>query len=118
MLFLILILILLLFLILILILLLFLILTLILFLTLTQPQPSPRQSYQRFPANSLNHGTPAADVRRMSINPISSAFSSQANEAAKLAAPQPQSQQKSSPLPSDTVSLKSTGNVDQDGDAK
>jgi hypothetical protein len=57
----------------------------------------------------------------MTVNPISSSHISQANEAAKPAAPKPQqtqqSPQKSSPLPSDTVTLKSTGDVDHDGDS-
>jgi hypothetical protein len=48
----------------------------------------------------------------MTVNSISSTHASQANETAKSAAPKPQqTQQKSSPLPSDTVTLKSTGNV-------
>jgi len=53
------------------------------------------------------------------ISSVSSANVSQANEASKPAttAPKPQ-QPQSSPLPSDTVSLKSTGHVDQDGDTK
>jgi hypothetical protein len=50
----------------------------------------------------------------MSVNPINS---SQVNEAAKPAAPEPQqTQQKSSAQPSDTVTLKSTGNASQPGD--
>ena len=55
----------------------------------------------------------------MTVNPISSSHISQANEAAKPAALKPQqpqqSPQKSSPLPSDTVTLKSPGGVDHDG---
>jgi hypothetical protein len=47
------------------------------------------------------------------VNPISTNLS-HASEAAKTAAPKPQPQQKSAPLPSDTVSLKSTGNVETD----
>jgi hypothetical protein len=44
------------------------------------------------------------------VNPISSSPATQANQAAKPAAPKPQqTQQKSTPQPSDTVSLKSTG---------
>jgi hypothetical protein len=51
------------------------------------------------------------------LNPVSSAHTSQASEAAKPAAPKPQPQQ-SSPLPSDTVKLKTTGgDVDRDGDS-
>ena len=42
------------------------------------------------------------------VNPVSSNLS-HASEAAKAAAPKPQpTQQKSTPLPSDTVTLKST----------
>jgi len=53
----------------------------------------------------------------MSVNLISSSQASQANEAAKPAAPKPQqTQQKSSAQPSDTVTLKSTGNASQTGD--
>jgi len=53
----------------------------------------------------------------MSVNPISSSQASQANEAAKPAAPKSQqTQQKSSTQPSDTVTLKSTGNASQTGD--
>jgi hypothetical protein len=49
------------------------------------------------------------------VNPVSSASLTQANEASKPAAKtqQPQQAQKT-PLPSDTVTLKSTG----DGDSK
>ncbi|MFY9683122.1 MAG: hypothetical protein WA416_06100 [Candidatus Sulfotelmatobacter sp.] len=54
------------------------------------------------------------------VNPISSNIS-HASEAAKPAAPKPQpTQQKSTPQPSDTVTLKSTqsaGDVDHDGDS-
>jgi len=52
------------------------------------------------------------------VNPISSASSAQASEAAKPAAPKPQPQQ-STPQPADKVTLKSTasgGDVDHDGD--
>jgi len=55
------------------------------------------------------------------VNSVSSAQTSYANEAVKSAAPkaQPQqAQQKSASQPSDTVSLKSTGDVDHDGDSK
>jgi hypothetical protein len=54
------------------------------------------------------------------VNSISSAHPSLASEAAKPAAPKPQpqqTQQKSSPQPSDTVKLKSAGDVDHDGDS-
>jgi len=54
------------------------------------------------------------------VNPISSNIS-HASKAAKPAALKPQpTQQKSSPQPSDTVTLKSTksaGDVDHDGDS-
>jgi len=49
------------------------------------------------------------------VNPVSSAQATHATEVAKPAAPKPQPQH-SSPLPSDTVSLKSKGDVDHDGD--
>jgi hypothetical protein len=54
------------------------------------------------------------------VNPISSNIS-HASEATKTTTPKPQQpQQKSSPQPSDTVTLKSTpkaGDVDHDGDS-
>jgi hypothetical protein len=53
------------------------------------------------------------------VNPISSASSSQASEAVKAAGakPQPPPQQTTS-VPSDKVTLKSTGaDVDRDGDS-
>jgi hypothetical protein len=46
------------------------------------------------------------------VNPISSNIS-HASETAKPAAPKPRPQQQTSPLPSDIVTLKSTGNVRQ-----
>jgi hypothetical protein len=49
------------------------------------------------------------------VNPISSLNASHANEAVKPAAQKTQPQQ-SNALPSDTVKLKSTGDVDHDGD--
>jgi len=52
------------------------------------------------------------------VNSISSTHATQANEAAKTAAtskPQPQSQQKTTPQPSDTVTLKSTTAANQNG---
>jgi hypothetical protein len=55
------------------------------------------------------------------IGSVSSANVSQANAASQTTAPkpqQPQQTQQSTPLPSDTVSLKSTGDVDKDGDTK
>jgi hypothetical protein len=55
------------------------------------------------------------------VNPVSSANVSHAIEAAKPAPPkaQPtqQTQQKSSPQPSDTVKLKSTGDANHGGDS-
>lgn len=53
------------------------------------------------------------------VNPISNNQLSQASEAGKPAAPPkpPQPQPKSAPQPSDTVTLKSTGDVDHDGDS-
>jgi hypothetical protein len=61
-----------------------------------------------------------ADPLRM-INPISSAQASYANQVSQPAArhPQPSAQTpKSASLPQDTVTLKSTGDVDHDGDSK
>jgi hypothetical protein len=53
------------------------------------------------------------------VNSISSTSHATQNEAAKTAAPKPQqTQQKSAPQPSDTVSLKSTGRASQSGDNK
>lgn len=52
------------------------------------------------------------------VNSISSAQTSYANEAVKPKAQSQEAQQKSAPQPSDTVSLKSTGDVDHDGDSK
>jgi hypothetical protein len=52
------------------------------------------------------------------VNSISNAHASQVNEAVKPAATKPQPpQQKSSPLPSDTVTLKSPGNI-KNGDTQ
>jgi hypothetical protein len=52
------------------------------------------------------------------VNPVSSANISHANEAAKTAAPKTQqTQQNSTPQPSDTVKLKSVSDVDHDGDS-
>jgi hypothetical protein len=51
------------------------------------------------------------------VNPISSLNASHASEAAKPAAQKPQTQQ-STALPSDTVKLKSSGDVDHDGDSR
>lgn len=55
------------------------------------------------------------------MNSISSVHASYANQVSQAAARQPQPQPQSSTsgsLPQDTVSLKSTGNVDRDGDTK
>ncbi|MGA7218254.1 MAG: hypothetical protein WBX38_08070 [Candidatus Sulfotelmatobacter sp.] len=56
------------------------------------------------------------------INPVSGSQASLATEAVKPAAPNPQQTQQaprqSNPQPSDTVTLKSTGNADQNGDSK
>jgi hypothetical protein len=52
------------------------------------------------------------------ISSVSSANASQATAASHTAAPKPQQTQKSTPLPADTVSLKSAGDVDHDGDTK
>jgi len=51
------------------------------------------------------------------ISPVSSSYTSNANEASQPATRQPQPQQ-SGGLPQDTVSLKNTGDVDHDGDSK
>jgi hypothetical protein len=51
------------------------------------------------------------------VNPVSSATISHANEAPQPAAKPPQQAQKT-PQPSDTVTLKSTGDVNHDGDSK
>ena len=50
------------------------------------------------------------------ISPISNAQASYANEAS-LPPPNQQSQHESSALPQDTVTLKSAGDVDHDGDS-
>jgi hypothetical protein len=54
------------------------------------------------------------------VSSISSAQASLANEAVKSASPKPQPQQaqQKSSQPSDTVTLKSTGDVDHDGDSQ
>jgi len=53
------------------------------------------------------------------VNSISSTHASQTNEAAKTAATaKPQPQQKSSPQPSDTVTLKSAVGTAQSADTK
>jgi len=51
------------------------------------------------------------------INSVSNAQASYANQASQPAS-KPQPQQQSNALPQDTVSLKSTGDVDRDGDSK
>ncbi len=50
----------------------------------------------------------------MTINPISSAQTNYANQPAQAAAPKEQQAN----YPQDTVSLKSAGDVDHDGDSK
>jgi hypothetical protein len=53
------------------------------------------------------------------LSPVSNVQAGQTNEAAKAAAPKPQpAQQSSSAQPSDKVTLKSTGDVNHDGDSK
>jgi len=53
------------------------------------------------------------------VNPVSSAHTSQAPQAANAAAPKAQAAQpQKSTLPSDKVTLKSAGDVDHDGDNK
>lgn len=55
------------------------------------------------------------------VNSISSAHASYANQVSPAVARQPQPQQQSSTgssLPQDTVSLKSAGDRDHDGDSK
>jgi len=59
----------------------------------------------------------SADCVFLLVNPISSANQLQANEAAKPAATRKAQLQQSTKLPSDTVSLKSTADVDRDGDS-
>ena len=50
------------------------------------------------------------------ISPVSSAYASYASQVSQ---PAPKAQpQQSNTLPQDTVSLKSTGDVDHDGDSK
>ena len=51
------------------------------------------------------------------VNPVSSSNISPTNEAPQPAAKPPQQAQKT-PQPSDTVTLKSTGDVNHDGDSK
>jgi hypothetical protein len=53
------------------------------------------------------------------VNPISSVQASYASQVSQVAARQPQPQPAASTsLPKDTVSLKSTGDVDHDGDSR
>ena len=54
------------------------------------------------------------------VNPISSAHASYANQVSQAVERRPQPQSKTTAdatLPQDTVSLKSTGNVDHDSDS-
>jgi hypothetical protein len=61
---------------------------------------------------------PSRFTRHM-VNSISSVQASYASQVSQVAARQPQPQPaKSAPLPQDTVSLKSTGDVDHDGDSR
>jgi hypothetical protein len=53
------------------------------------------------------------------LNPVSSSQASQTSETTKSAAPKPQpAQQQSTAQPSDKVTLKSSGDVNHDGDSK
>jgi hypothetical protein len=54
------------------------------------------------------------------INPMSGSIASQANEALQSSVSKPQTNQaqQQTARPSDTVTLKSTGDVDSDGDNK
>jgi hypothetical protein len=51
------------------------------------------------------------------INPVSSSSAANASQVSQPAVRQPKPQQ-SNTLPQDTVSFKSTGDVDHDGDSK
>jgi len=51
------------------------------------------------------------------ISPVSNVSAAYASQASQPAVRQPQPQQSAS-LPQDTVTLKSTGDVDHDGDSK
>jgi len=51
------------------------------------------------------------------INPVSSSSAAHASQVSQPAVRQPQPQQSKAPA-QDTVSLKSTGDVDHDGDSK
>jgi hypothetical protein len=50
------------------------------------------------------------------INPVNSSYAAYASQANQPAVRQPQ--QQSASLPQDTVTLKSAGDVDHDGDSK
>jgi hypothetical protein len=54
------------------------------------------------------------------INPVASSYASNVNQLSQSAARQPQQaqSQQSASLPQDTVSLKSAGDVDHDGDSR
>jgi hypothetical protein len=72
------------------------------------------------PRNWLKFLPLAADPLIM-VNSISSSHSTQANHAAQSAAPKPPpqpAQQKTAAQPSDTVTLKNTGDANHDGDSK
>ena len=57
-----------------------------------------------------------ADIPEIMISPISSSYATYASQALQPAARQPQPQ--SPALPQDSVTLKSAGDVDHDGDSK
>jgi hypothetical protein len=59
-----------------------------------------------------------ADQVTMMMNPISSSNTSHANQTVQSALPKPQPQQQTVVRPLDTVTLKSIGKVDNDGDTK
>jgi hypothetical protein len=70
--------------------------------------------------NFVNVSSDNADYAFTMINPIS-AYASYVSQISQLSVrqPQPQAQTpKSSSVPQDTVSLKSTGDVDHDGDSR
>jgi hypothetical protein len=61
----------------------------------------------------------SADLPLHMLSPISSSQASQVSETAKPVAFKPQAApQQSTPQPTDKVTLKSTGDVDHDGDSK
>jgi hypothetical protein len=79
---------------------------------------SPLQTINFQSASLAKVFLPPADLLHM-LNPVSSAHASQASETAKSAAPNTQTAQpQKSTLPSDKVTLKSTGDANHDGDSK